>query len=60
MSKYDKLLKAIDEYVEEVKADKPNKDEFVRLLQKIALDCFIDDVKEFKEMVEAFEKTRWF
>lgn len=42
MTKYENLLKAIDEYVEEIKTDKPHKDEFIRLLQKITIEEFIE------------------
>lgn len=58
MTKYENLLKAIDEYVEEIKTDKPHKDEFIRLLQKITIEEFIERAEKFKQTVQFFEPTR--
>lgn len=58
MTKYENLLKAIDEYVEEVRKDKPEEEEFLREMQERCISTMKIKTSEFKLMIMLFEKTR--
>lgn len=58
MTKYEQLIKSIDEYLEEIKKDKPEEDEELRMLQKNALLRIEKELESFKLLLFYFEKTR--